>query len=94
MSYYFVSAKYEDQSSNDMILTIRYRPCWILRLFGFQEKLIRFLGDCTVWNQLPSYKSAGTIMSGMLVEFWKMAKHKKLIKPASAASRAAPEEKP
>jgi len=61
--YTFISM--EKKGPCDHLMTLRKEG-----LFG-KSKIKRFRGDCTVWNDVDEgYKRCGTILEGMLSEFW------------------------
>ena len=69
-----------DSNSRNILLTVVERPGWLGRLFGFESQVHSFLGRCTVWHELPSYRRPGTFMESLLSDFETMAQHKGLIR--------------
>jgi hypothetical protein len=57
------------------VLKVRTHPDALSRLFGAKSEEVEFIGDCTVWHRLPSWKRPGTTIEGILANFHARIQH-------------------
>ena len=67
-----------DVYGREWIIALRDVPNFLSRLFGGKEKIKRFRGSCTVWNEMPSFRRAGTLTERMLCNIWEREKYNML----------------
>jgi hypothetical protein len=73
MRWSLVSHRREGRST---VMRLRTHPGRVARFFGAKPKEVEFIGDCTVWHELPTWKRCGTAREAMLSEFHAMITHK------------------
>jgi hypothetical protein len=62
------------ETKHDYKITVDYEPTWLGRLFMVSPRQRVFVGNCTVWHELPSFRRANIGWEGYLSET--CAKHK------------------
>lgn len=51
-------------------ITVNYVPSWIGKLFGIKPKSRVFVGNCTVWHEIPGFQSPDVWMQSWLTNRW------------------------
>jgi hypothetical protein len=72
MRWSLVSHRREGRST---VMRLRTHPGRVARFFGAKPKEVEFIGDCTVWHELPTWKRCGTAREAMLSEFHARIEH-------------------
>lgn len=58
------------------VLTVEHQPGWLSRvLFRRKPRVRQYVGECTVWHEMPNFTRASSELASVLCRWWRRARY-------------------